>query len=106
MKAQLSLGAAITVGFGLGAITVDRLHAQAGPPTYVISEITVTDPDPYAREYVPLANKALAESGQTRLVSGGRTVSLSGAPPSSRIVLSRFASLEQAQAAYTSPAYL
>jgi uncharacterized protein (DUF1330 family) len=106
MKAQLNFGVAILVGFGLGAVTVDRLHAQAGPPAYVISEITLTDSDAYAKEYVPLANKALAETGQTRLASGGRTVSLSGAPPASRIVLSRFASLEQAQAAYTSPAYL
>lgn len=106
MRTQLKIGLAAIAGFGLGAIAVDRLHAQAGPPAYVISEITVTDPDAYAREYVPLANKALAESGQTRLASGGRTVSLSGAPPAPRIVLSRFASLEQAQAAYTSPAYL
>jgi uncharacterized protein (DUF1330 family) len=106
VKAQLKIGFAVIAGFGLGAITVDRLHAQAGPPAYVISEITVTNPDAYAREYVPLATKALAESGQTRLASGGRAVSLSGTPPASRIVLSRFASLEQAQAAYTSPAYV
>ena len=106
MKAQLKIGFAVVAGFGLGAITVDRLHAQAGPPAYVVSEVTLTDPDAYAREYVPLANKALAESGQMRLSAGGRTVSLSGAPPASRIVLSQFASLEQAQAAYTSPAYL
>ena len=103
---QLKIGFAVVAGFGLGAITVDQLHAQAGPPAYVVSEITLTDPDAYAREYVPLATKALAESGQTRLASGGRTVSLSGAPPASRIVVSRFASLEQARAAYTSPAYL
>src|SRR3954454_11377351 len=98
MRAQVKIGLAVIAGFGLGAITVERLHAQAGPPAYVISEITVTNPDAYTREYVPLANKALAESGQTRLVSGGRTVSLSGTPPALRIVLSRFASLEQAQA--------
>jgi uncharacterized protein (DUF1330 family) len=106
VKAQFKIGFAVTAGFGLGAVTVDRLHAQAGPPAYVVSEINVTNPDAYAREYVPLANKALAESGQTRLSQGGRTVSLSGPLPASRIVLSRFASLEQAQAAYTSPAYL
>jgi uncharacterized protein (DUF1330 family) len=105
MRTQVNISLAVVAGFGLGAITMDRLHAQAGPPAYVISEITLTDPDAYAREYVPLATKALAESGQTRLAQGGRTVSLSGTPPASRIVLSRFVSLEQAQAAYTSPAY-
>jgi len=92
--------------FGLGAGIVEGLHAQASPPAYVISEIDVTNPDAYAKEYVPLANKALADSGQKRLVSGGKTISLSGAPPASRIVVSMFDSLEKAKAAYSSPAYL
>jgi uncharacterized protein (DUF1330 family) len=82
------------------------LRAQAKPPAYVISEIEVTNADGYANEYVPLATKALAASGQKRLASGGRTLSLSGAPPASRIVVSAFDSLEKAQAAYTSSAYL
>ena len=106
MHYHLKLCAATLAGFALGAVAVPRLHAQAGPPAYVISEIEVRDADAYAREYVPLANRALAESGQRRLASGGRTVSLSGAPPASRIVVSVFDSLEKARAAYTSPAYL
>jgi uncharacterized protein (DUF1330 family) len=55
---------------------------------------------------VPLANRALADSGQKRLVSGGRTISISGTAPASRIVVSVFDHLERAQAAYGSPAYL
>jgi len=100
------LGLAILVGFGLGVGAVEGLRAQAKPPAYVISEIEVTNADAYAKEYVPLANKALADSGQKRLVSGGRTISISGAPPASRIVVSVFDNLEKAQAAYSSPAYL
>jgi uncharacterized protein (DUF1330 family) len=65
----------------------------------------VTNADAYAKEYVPLANKALADSGYKRLVSGGKTISLSGAPPA-RIVVTMFDSLEKAQATYSSPAYL
>ena len=72
----------------------------------MISEIDVTNADAYAREYVPLANKALADSGQKRLASGGKTIALAGAPPASRIVLSAFKNIEEAQAAYSSPAYL
>ena len=94
------------VSFGLGGGLVEVLHAQASPPAYVISEIDVTNPDAYAKEYVPLANKALADSGQKRLVSGGKTVSLAGAPPASRIVVSMFDNLDNAKAAYSSPAYL
>jgi uncharacterized protein (DUF1330 family) len=106
MNAQIKIGLAMLVGFGLGAGAVEGLRAQARPPAYVISEIDVTNADAYAKEYVPLANKALADSGQKRLVSGGRTISVSGAPPASRIVVSVFDNLEKAQAAYTSPAYL
>ena len=93
-------------GFVLGAITVHELRAQAKPPAYVISEIDVTNADAYAKEYVPLANKALADSGQKRLASGGKTITLAGALPASRVVISVFENLEKAQAAYTSPAYL
>jgi uncharacterized protein (DUF1330 family) len=106
MKTEVKLGLALLVGIGLGGGAVEGIHAQAKPPAYVISEIDVTNPDGYNKEYVPLANKALADSGQKRLASGGKTISLSGEPPRSRIVLSMFESLEKAQAAYTSPAYL
>ena len=106
MNNQIKLGLAVLAGAGLGAIGMDRLHAQARPPAYVISEIDVTNADAYAKEYVPLANKALADSGQKRLASGGKTIALAGAPPASRIVLSAFKNIEEAQAAYSSPAYL
>jgi uncharacterized protein (DUF1330 family) len=92
--------------FALGATSMEALRAQGKPPAYVISEIEVTNADAYAKEYVPLANKALADSGQKRLASGGKTAVLAGEPPASRIVVSMFDSLEKAQAAYTSPAYL
>jgi uncharacterized protein (DUF1330 family) len=82
------------------------IKAEGRAPAYVISEIELTNPEAYAKEYVPLATKALAQSGQKRLVSGGKTVSISGAPPSGRIVVSRFDSLDQAKAAYSSPDYL
>jgi uncharacterized protein (DUF1330 family) len=106
MNIHIKLGLAVLGGVALGAIGMDRLHAQARPPAYVISEIDVTNADAYTREYVPLANKALADSGQKRLASGGKTIALAGAPPASRIVLSVFKSIEEAQAAYSSPAYL
>jgi len=93
-------------GLGLGAGAVHELHAQAALPAYVISEIDVVDEGGYAREYVPLANKALATTGQKRLASGADTLVIVGEPLKSRIVLSVFENMEKAQAAYTSPDYL
>ena len=106
MDAQIKVMLGVLAGFGLGAIAVQGLHAQTKPPAYVISEIDVTNPDAYAKEYVPLAKKALADSGQKRLASGGKTIAISGVRPTSRIVISMFDSLEKAQEAYTSAAYL
>jgi uncharacterized protein (DUF1330 family) len=106
MKHYAKTALGMLTGFGLGALAVQAIHAQAQVPAYVISEIDVNYAEAYAQEYVPLANKALADSGQTRLVSGGKIISLSGAPPASRIVVSVFENLEKAKAAYTSSAYL
>jgi uncharacterized protein (DUF1330 family) len=106
MKTYAKVAFGALAGFGLGAVAVETIQAQAKPPAYVISEIEVTNPEAYTKEFVPLANKALAESGQKRLVSGGKAIALSGAPPASRIVVSVFENLEKAQTAYTSPAYV
>jgi uncharacterized protein (DUF1330 family) len=106
MRTYAKIACAALAGFGIGAGLVESLRAQAKPLAYVISEIDVTNADAYTKEYVPLANKALADSGQKRLVSGGKTISLAGAPPASRIVVSVFENIDKAQAAYTSPAYL
>jgi uncharacterized protein (DUF1330 family) len=100
MKGNFKVGLGMLVSFGLGAAAVVELHAQAKSPAYVISQIDVTNADAYAKEYVPLANKALAESGQKRLVSAGKTISLAGDPPAARNVVSVFESMEKAQAAY------
>jgi hypothetical protein len=45
MKTQHIVALAVTAGFGLGAIAVEGLHAQAAPPAYVVSELNVTNPD-------------------------------------------------------------
>ena len=105
MRTSYAVAFGMLAGTVLGA-AVESLHAQGKPVAYVISEIDVTNPDAYAKEYVPLANKALADSGQKRLASGGKTIALTGQPPASRVVLSVFESMEKAQAAYTSPAYV
>lgn len=106
MKADVNVAVAAVVGFGVGAVAMESLHAQSKPPAYVISEIEVINREAYSKEYVPLANKALADSGQKRLASGGRTIAIAGSPPASRIVVSMFDSLEKAKAAYSSEAYL
>jgi uncharacterized protein (DUF1330 family) len=106
MKTHVKLGLAVVAGFGLGAAAVHQLHAQAAPPAYVVSEVDVVDEGGYANEYLSLANKALAASGQKRLASSGNTVAIAGDPPKSRVVVAVFDNMEKAQAAYSSQAFL
>ena len=71
MKTQLALSLAVAAGFGLGAITVHGLHAQAKPPVYYVAEIDVTNPDAYAKEYVPKAQAIIKAAGGKFLAIGG-----------------------------------
>ena len=52
MKSRYTTALAMLAGFGLGAVAVQGLHAQAKPTVYYISEIDVTNPEAYAKEYV------------------------------------------------------
>ena len=53
MKTSYTVTLAMLAGFGLGSVAVQGLHAQAKPPVYYISEISVTDLDGYTKEYAP-----------------------------------------------------
>ena len=104
MKSYLGLGLAMLAGAVLGAVGMSALHAQAKPPAYVIAELDVTNEDGFLKEFTPLAQKALAESGNKAIVRGGKIVMIEGAP-AKRIVINSFANLDVAVAAYDSAAY-
>jgi uncharacterized protein (DUF1330 family) len=69
-------------------------------------EVDALNEEGYNREYIPLAKKASANSGQKRLALGGNTLTIAGDPPRQRIAVSVFESMDKAQAAYTSPDFL
>jgi len=80
-------------------------HAQAKPPAYVVAEIDVTNVEPYDKEYVPPAAKAITDAGGKYVVRGGRAVAIFGQPPQPRIAVMVFESMEKANAAFESSAY-
>ena len=47
MKPRNSIVLAIAAGFGLGAVVVHGLHAQAKSPVYYINEIDVINTEAY-----------------------------------------------------------
>ena len=104
MKANYKIAIALVAGAAIGGAAIQGLHAQAKPRAFVVAEVDVTNQDAFIKEYTPLAVKALTESGNKVVARGGKTATIEGAPPK-RIVINSFDNLDQAVAAYNSPAY-
>lgn len=104
MKTQYTVALAMLCGFGLGAIAVQGLHAQAKPPVYTVTEIDVHDVDAYMKEYVPVVVPILKKGGGTLLAASLKVTAMLGTAPK-RVAINRWDSLEAAQALYTSPEY-
>jgi uncharacterized protein (DUF1330 family) len=102
MKTHYTVTLAMVAGFGLGAVAVQGLHAQAKAPVYYVAQIDVTDPDAYAKEYAPKA-QALIKAAGGRLVaiggaaSGAKVIAFDGDAPK-RAVVQVWDSMEKIQA--------
>jgi uncharacterized protein (DUF1330 family) len=104
MRTHYLIGLSLAAGAALGAAAVQGLHAQARPPAYVVGEIDVTDPQGFAKEFGPLARKALAEApGYRALALGGKVVPIQGDAPKGRVIINVFDNLDAAVQAYNSP---
>jgi uncharacterized protein (DUF1330 family) len=67
------------------------------PKAYVVAEIDVKDPGRY-REYAKAAFPIIQRYGGRFLTRGGTTVAVEGKPPTQRVMIIEFASLERARA--------
>jgi uncharacterized protein (DUF1330 family) len=105
MKTHHSVTLAMLAGFGLGAITVQGLHAQATPPVYQVVEIEPSDMETYLKDYVPKAQAAIKAAGGKFLAAGGKTTTIEGEPPKPRIVIQQWDSVEKIKAYRDSAAF-
>ena len=73
------------LGVGLAVGAIEMLHAQAKPPAYLISAVTIIDPAGY-KEYADKFAPTLVPFGGKFIVRAGQTVALPGAgePPVGR----------------------
>jgi uncharacterized protein (DUF1330 family) len=83
----------------IGALARGALHAQARPPAYLIGQIDVSDPEGYAKEYLPKV-RAIIKSHGGRLVAaagaaatGSQVVAIDGEVPK-RAVIYMYPSME------------
>jgi uncharacterized protein (DUF1330 family) len=104
MRIHYTIAFAMLAGFGLGAVAVQGLHAQANPPVYSVAEIDIVDQPAYST-YVPKAQAAIKAAGGKFLVAGGKTTSFEGEPPKSRVVIQQWDNLEKYQAYRNSAAF-
>jgi uncharacterized protein (DUF1330 family) len=102
MKTYYAVGLGMLAGFGMGAVAIEGIRAQAKPPVYYVAEIDVANEEGYAKEYVPKAQALIRASGG-KLVAiggaagGGKVTVIEGTPPK-RAVVQVWESLEKIQA--------
>jgi uncharacterized protein (DUF1330 family) len=104
MRMRYTVAFAMLTGFGLGAVAVQGLHAQANPPVYSVAEVDIVDQATYST-YVPKAQAAIKAAGGRFLVAGGKITPVEGEPPKSRVVIQQWDSLEKYQGYRNSAAF-
>ena len=104
MKPRYVVALSLLAGLAFGAAAIQELHAQAKPPTYVILEIDVQQPEGYLEEFVPLAEKAVAESGGKFLARTGPAAVIEGTSPR-RVAVIEYEDLDKARASFRTEAY-
>jgi uncharacterized protein (DUF1330 family) len=110
MSARWKIGLVMLSCAALGAFASEALRAQARPPAYLIGQIDVSDPDGYAKEYLPKA-RAIIKAHGGRLVaaagaaaSGPQVVAVDGEAPK-RVVIYMYPSMDALLAWRNDPEY-
>jgi uncharacterized protein (DUF1330 family) len=111
MKTYYAVGLGMLAGFGLGAIAIQSIHAQAKPPVYLITEIDVKDAAKYGSEFAPKAQATIRAAGAKFVLIGGEAgvgakpiTPMDGTPPK-RITVQQWESMDKLKAWYDGADY-
>jgi uncharacterized protein (DUF1330 family) len=102
MKSYYTAALGMLASFGLGAVFVQTLHAQAKPRAYFIEENEVTNADAYKNEFLSVVGPDIKANGGRYLAAGNAT-GLLGDAPKSRVVIIVWDNMEKLQSWYNSP---
>lgn len=111
MSARYRFGLGMLACFALGALSSEALHGQARPPAYLIGQIDVSDPNGYAKEYLPKAKEIIKAYGGHLIAAAGaaatgsQVVAIDGEAPK-RVVIYMYPSMEALKAWRNDPAYV
>ena|SRR5262245_33342816 len=111
MRNYFAAGLGMLAGFGLGAVAIQGLHAQAKATVYLVSEIDVTNPEAYGKEFAPKAQATIRAAGGRLIAIGGaggagakEVVSLEGTPPK-RVTIQAWDSMDALKSWFNSEEY-
>ncbi len=95
---MLKLAFAVLAGAALGVGATQMLHAQAKPPAYLVTDITVTD-DAKFKAWGERINPTFEKRGAKYLARGGQTMPVTGATGElpKRAVVVMFESMDKAK---------
>ena len=111
MSGPYKIGLVVLTSVAFGALAGERLHGQAQAPAYLIGLIDVSDPDGYAKEYLPKAREIIKAHGGRLVAAGGaaasgsQVVAVDGEAPK-RVIIYSYPSMEALQAWRNDPAYV
>jgi uncharacterized protein (DUF1330 family) len=98
-------------GMAIGGFAVQGLHAQGKSPVYLVTEIDVTNPEAYGKEFAPKAQATIRAAGAKFVFIGGAggagskpINAIEGTPPK-RAVVQQWESLEALNKWYKSADY-
>ena len=98
-------------GVAVGAVAIQGLHAQGKPPVYLVTEIDVTNPESYGKEFAPKAQASIKAAGGRQIAIGGAAgagakgmTSMEGTAPK-RAVIQQWDSMEALMAWYNGAEY-
>jgi uncharacterized protein (DUF1330 family) len=111
VKTITTVALSMLAGVAIGAVAIQGLHAQAKPPIYLVTEIDVSNPEAYGKEFAPKAQASIKAAGGRQIAIGGvggagamGVTALSGTAPK-RAVLQQWASMEALMAWYNGAEY-
>ena len=111
MSGPHKIGLVVLTSVAMGALAGEQLHGQTQAPAYLIGQIDVSDPDGYAKEYLPKAREIIKAHGGRLVAAGGaaasgsQVVAVDGEAPK-RVIIYMYPNMEALQAWRNDPAYV
>src|SRR6185503_14225608 len=111
MNAKCKIGLVMLTCIASGVFAGEELHGQAAAPAYLIGQIDVSDPDGYAKQYLPKAREIIKAHGGRLIAAAGsaatgaKVVAVDGEAPK-RVVIYMYPSMEALLAWRNDPAYV